>query len=128
MSTTTTKRITKSQRFTDIQALLTGGEVVYGTTVDEAVKFIDNEKALLAKKNTADKAPTKTQQENMELTEQILNYLMTQTEGVTCSTIKKALPAFADYEVQKVASLMRPLVPEKVKKEMVKGRALFSLA
>lgn len=54
-------RITKAMRFEDIKALLNGEIVTYGTTVEQAVEFIDKEMGLLARKNSGDKKPTKTQ-------------------------------------------------------------------
>lgn len=128
-NTTTTKRVTKAQRFEDIKALLSGGEVTYGTKLEDALAFCDSELALLAKKNSGDKKPTKTQQENEGYKTLILDFLMVQTEGVTCTDIQKGVPAFSDFNNQKVAALMRQLTDAgKVTKTMVKGKSLFTLA
>ena len=64
-------RITKAQRFEDIKALLTGGEVKHGTTMEIAMTVIDHELELLRKKNSSggDKKLTPTQQENESLKE-----------------------------------------------------------
>ena len=128
-TTTTTKRITKAMRFADIKSLLAGEAVHNGTSVEDALAFIDNEIALLAKKNTSDKKPTKTQEENENHKAHIIDFLSTQTEGVTCTDVQKSVVEFADFNNQKIAALMRQLVNEgKVVKAMVKGKAMFSLA
>lgn len=126
---TTTKRITKAQRFADIKALLMGEAVHSGTSVEDALAFIDNEIALLAKKNTSDKKPTKTQEENEGHKARIIEFLSGRGEGVTCTEVQKSVAEFADFNNQKVAALMRQLVNDgKVVKAMVKGKAMFSLA
>lgn len=128
-TTTTTKRITKAMRYADIKALLSGETVHNGTSIEDALKFIDNEVALLAKKNTSDKKPTKTQEENEAHKARIIEFLSGQTEGVTCTDVQKSIPEFADFNNQKVAALMRQLVNDgKAVKAMVKGKAMFSLA
>lgn len=122
-------RVTKAMRFEDIKALLNGEEVTHGTTVEIAVEFINNELNLLAKKNSGEKKPTKTQEENEGFKVLILDFLRTQTEGRTCTEIMKAIPEFAEFSNQKVASLVRLLTEaHKVKKEVVKGKALFTIA
>lgn len=128
-TTTTTKRITKAQRFTDIKALLSGEAVSNGTTVEDALAFIDKELELLARKNTSDKAPTKTQKENEKHKERILEFLTGYVDGATCTEIQKGVPEFADFQNQKVAGLLRSLKDEKkVRRETVKGKSLFFLA
>lgn len=133
MATTTTsvKRITKAQRFADIKLLLVGENAINGTTIEDALAFCDSELALLAKKNSGDKKPTKVQEANEGYKALILQFLMTQTEGVTCTDILKGIPELENegYGNQKVAALLRPMLDAKqVTKEIVKGRSLFSLA
>lgn len=128
-TTSTTKRVTKAQRFEDIKALLNGKDVTYGTTIEDASKFCDAELALLAKKNSGDKKPTKTQEQNEGYKALILDFLRGQSEGVTCTDIQKGVPAFADFNNQKIAALVRQLTDAKqVTKEIVKGKSLFSIA
>lgn len=125
-----TKKITKAQRFEDIKALLTGEDVLYGTDVDTALAVIDHELELLAKKNAGgDKKPTATQLENVEHKARIKEFLSTQVEGVTVTTILKSVPEFADFSNQKVARLCRDLCDSnEVVKSVVKGKSLFSIA
>lgn len=128
-NTTNVKRITKSQRFEDIKALLNGEDTTFGTSIEDACAFIDKELALLAKKNTSDKKPTKTQEENEGHKAKILDFLTACTEGVTCTEIQKGVPDFADFNNQKIAALVRQLVDAgKVNKAVVKGKSLFSIA
>lgn len=128
-TTTSTKRITKAMRFEDIKALLNGGDVSHGTTIEDALAFCDSELALLAKKNTSDKKPTQTQKDNEGYKALILDFLREKGEGVTCTDVQKGVPAFADFNNQKVAALMRQLVDAgNVTKAVVKGKSLFSIA
>lgn len=128
-TTSTVKRVTKAQRFEDIKALLRGEDVTYGTTIEDACTFCDAEMALLAKKNSGDKKPTKTQEENEGYKALIIDFLSVQEGGVTCTDIQKGIPELADYQNQKVAALLRQLLAaDKVVKEVVKGKSLFSLA
>lgn len=125
-------RITKAMRFEDIKALLNGKTVTYGTTVEQAVEFIDKEMGLLARKNSGDKKPTKTQQENEKykvLICEFLTTLPTDKVGVTCTEVIKSIPELNEFSTQKIAPLMRQLENAgKVKREEVKGKTLFHLA
>lgn len=127
-NTTTPKRVTKAQRLEDIKHLLRGEPVVYGTTMEDACAYCDSEQALLAKKNSGEKKPTKTQEENEGYKALILDFLGTQSEGVTCTMIQKGVPAFADFQNQKIAALVRQLADAgEVVKATVKGKTLVSL-
>lgn len=128
-------RITKAQRFADIKALLNGEVPVYGTDAATAVEFIDNEIALLAKKNAAKSGKlTATQQANEGYKTLIVDFLATQPVGVTCTEIAKGIPALNDFNNQKISALMRSLTYDadknpngKVDKAVVKGKSLFTL-
>lgn len=123
-------RITKSQRFEDMKALLMGDTVKYGTTVEDAVAVIDHEMELLAKKNAGDnKVQTATQKANEEHKEKILEFLAVQENGVTCSQIFKGIPALAEFSPQKVSALCRQLkAAGQVTSYEEKGKTLFKLA
>lgn len=132
-------RVTKVQKLAAIKAALpaemehifSGGENKedFVFDYDAAVEFIDAELALLAKKNSGDKKPTKTQVENEQYKTLIVEYLGTQENGVTCDTIRKGVPALTDFSNQKVASLVKQLVTDNLlKKDVEKGKSLFSLA
>lgn len=129
MATTTTKRVTKAQRFEDIKALLSGEAVTYGTTIEDAKAFCDSEISLLAKKNSSEKKPTKTQEQNEGYKALILDFLRDKAEGVTCTDIQKGVAEFADFNNQKISALVRQLAEAgKVVKTTAKGKTLVSLA
>lgn len=119
-------------RFQDIKDILNGNAPTNGSTAMELAAFCDSELALLAKKNASkvSDTPTPKQLANEEYKNMILQFLQVQTEEVTCTDILKSV--FSQYEgfsAQKVAALIKALIKEaKVKKEMVKGRAMISLA
>ena len=123
------KKITKSQRFEDIIAILSGETPTHGTTVDIAIDVLNHERDLLAKKNASDRKPTAEQVANEGYCDLIVDYLSTQSEGKTCTEIQRNIPEFADFNNQKIASLMRILAKaERVTKATVKGKSLFSVA
>lgn len=119
-------RITKAQRFEDIKALLTDGEVKYGTTIEVAITVIDHELELLRKKNSS------SDNKNENFKEQIMEYLAdldADTDGVTCTEIFKAIPDLTAYSSQKVAALVRQLkLDGRVVCMEKKGKSLFKMA
>ncbi len=126
-------RITKAQRFEDIKALLTGGEVKHGTDVDKALEVIDHELELLAKKNSSDnKKQTETQKLNASIKEQLVAFLGELDDsnpGLTCTEIIKGKGWLEDYSVSKISSLLRQLKDDgQVVSKTVKGKTLFTLA
>lgn len=128
-----TTRITKAMRFEDIKALLNGQSVTYGTSIEDAVDFIDHEVNLLAKKNSGEnKKQTKTQQENEGYKALILEFLATLPDdnlGATCTEIIKGVTEFEGFNPQKISPLVRQLMAaDKVTKTEGKGKALFRLA
>lgn len=128
-----TTRITKAMRFEDIKALLNGNTAQYGTTLEDAISFIDHEVELLARKNSSgDKKQTATQKENegyKELMIEFLAGLPDDSKGVTCTEIMKSIPAFKDFNNQKISALIRQLkLADRVVGEEVKGKSLFRLA
>lgn len=121
-------KITKAMKYADIRAMLSGETCPNGSTKDELITFVDSEINLVTKKNSTERKPSANQTANEEHKTKILGYLMEQTEGVTCTEIQKGVPDFADFNNQKIAALMRQLSDSgKVRKSMVKGRALFSI-
>lgn len=124
----TVKRITKAQKFEDIIALLSG-EPTQFINAEDAVAFIRNEMALLAKKNTSDRKPTATQEANVKYKNLIMEFLSMQDSGKTCTEIAKGVDELSEFNNQKIAALMRQLVESgKVSKATVKGKSIFSMA
>lgn len=125
----TAKRITKTQKYEDIIAMLSGNPAQY-IDADGAVEFIKGEIALLAKKNSSDnKKPTATQEANAKYKALICEFLRLQDSGKTCTEIAKGIPDLADFNNQKVAALMRQLVEAgQAVKATVKGKSIFTAA
>ncbi|MCM1323944.1 MAG: hypothetical protein NC218_07270 [Acetobacter sp.] len=122
-----TKKITKTMRNLDAIALLEGKAAPNGSTVEEVIAHLRHENELLAKKNSGDsKKPTKAQQENEGYKAQILEFLLTQTEGVTATQVMNGVGLSSN---QKAAALLRAMVEAgTVTKAVEKGKALFSAA
>ena len=105
---TTTKKMTKREYFTIIRA-------AYPTdaaNAEEVLAFIDHEIELLAKKNTSEKKPTKTQIENEGNKQIVLDTLAAFTDGKTISEIQAANEILAEMSNQKVSALVRQMVQD----------------
>ena len=117
-TTTTTKKITKREKF---EMLMTIAEVKANPILSE---FIERELELLTKKNSAEKKPTAQQAENEAIKETILENL---TSCMTISEMQKSIPDLAEYSNQKISALMRQLILEGlVKKVEDKRKSYFS--
>lgn len=126
-----TIRVTKIMRYNDIKCLLNGDEVKYGTTIDDAMDFLNHEIELSLKKSNKasgeSKKPTKTQVENEGYKELILKYLGT-VDKASVTDIQKGVPEFCDFANQKISALVRQLMgADKVRREEIKGKAYFAL-
>ena len=122
------KKMTKAQAWKIVR------EIVEKSGHEKAVELvgkIDNELELLAKKNSADRKPTKTQEANAVLKVAIVEG-MEPNRLYTVSELMKVIPALAEDENitnQKVSALLRQLVLEGVvKRTEDKRKAYFSLA
>lgn len=119
-----TTRITKTMKNNDIISLLRGEKPVNGCSVEMLVEYLEAENERLAKKNTAPKKPTKNQLDNEQLKNQIVEYLITCTQGQTCSDVMVACNL---HSPQKAAALMNSLANAgRICKSVQKGKALFS--
>ena len=122
----TNTRITKKDRFNQLLAL----ESVKANS--DLVAFIEHEIELLERKNASasngTRKPTKTQIANEGIKEEILAH-MTAGTSYLISDMMKMFPTLAEYPSQKIVALVRQLVNEgKVTREVVKGKAYFTLA
>ena len=124
------KKLTKVQTLSAIRSILNNEEPAVTISIEECVDFLDREIALLSKKNsTPSKAVQARQESNNKDREILLNAMREGLSGVTCSQISDAVEAFEDYSSAKIAALLKPLVTEgKIRREVVKGKALFFLA
>lgn len=98
-------KITKAQMFNMIKAI---PEVAEN---EDMVKFIDHELDLLAKKS-ANKKPTKVQEQNAVLKDAIVAVLGTFEKGVTASEVLNASAEFAGLSNQKISSMLNQLVAD----------------
>ena len=122
-------RITKSQRFEDIKALLTGEPVTYGTTVDIAVTVIDHELELLAKKNASEKKPTAQQVANEGLKQTIIEVLTNNGGLMTVTDVQKSCEELSALSNQRVSALLRQLKDDgMVERVEDKRKAFFKVA
>ena len=127
-TTTTTTKLTKAQKFDMLLAI----EEVQSNPI--LVEFITHEKELIAKKNAADRKPTKNQIANTALGQRILDIM----EENTLYTVSQILKMLDDETLNqsKVSAVIRPMLIETaqgvknpdgtIKRTMEKGVAYFS--
>ena len=115
-------KMTKREKF---ERLLAMAEV---SNDKISVEFIEHELELLAKKNSADKKPTKAQEENNEIKNAIVES-MESGRFYTITEMLKEFEACKELSNQRVSALVRQLKQDGivVRKEE-KGKAYFSLA
>ena len=120
------KKMTKAQKF----ALALSLEDVQANPI--LVEFFNAEIELLKKKNaSASTKPTATQTANEAIKAEILAF-MGDNEKRTVTEIMKGVPSLNGASNQKATALVRQLADEDdpnapMKREVVKGKALFSL-
>lgn len=117
-NTTSTRKPTKRDNFT---ALLKLSDVQADAKL---VEFINHEIELLDRKNTVDKKPTKTQQEN-EVVKSIVLSSMEDNRLYSISEMLKEFPACADMSNQKLSSLVRQMVLDKQVERVEEKRKAF---
>ena len=112
------KKMTKREMFEQIKRN-------YDLTQAE-IDFIDHELELLAKKNSADKKPTKVQVENEGIKSEILEG-MEVGKAYTITDLIKEVPAIAELSNQRVSALVRQLVADgSVVRSEEKRKAYFT--
>ena len=112
------KKMTKREMFEQIKRN-------YDLTQAE-VDFINHELELLAKKNSADKKPTKVQVENEGIKAEILEG-MEVGKAYTITDLIKEVPAVAELSNQRVSALVRQLVADgSVVRNEEKRKAYFT--
>ena len=115
------KKMTKRDYF---NALLNVEEVKANSAM---VEFITHELELLSKKNSADRKPTATQNENENIKAAIVAG-MTENHLYTVTEIIKEIPACNELANQKVSALFRQLCAEnKTERLEEKKKAYFRL-
>ena len=118
-------RITKKDRFNQLLGIAAVAENA------DLVAFINHEVELLERKNASasgTRKPTKTQIANEGIKADIVAQ-MSEGKSYLISDMIKAFPSISEYPSQKIVALVRQLVSEgKVTREVVKGKAYFTLA
>ena len=117
-NTNTTRKPTKRDNF---NALLKLSEV---KADPKLVEFITHEIELLDRKNTVDKKPTKTQQENEVIKSSVLS-AMEANRLYSISEMLKEFPACNDMSNQKLSSLVRQMVLDKQVERIEDKRKAF---
>ena len=121
---TTTKKMTKATAWGIVKSIVENSNHPQSA---ELVEKIDNELALLAKKNSAEKKPTAQQVANAGIATAIVEG-MESNRLYTVTEIIKEVPACAELTNQRVSALLRQLVEGgKVKRTEDKRKAYFSL-
>lgn len=113
-------RVTKRDMFNEILA---------NYELSEAHKeFIEKQIVLLEKKSGANRKPTKTQEANEGIKQDIVDG-MAEGERYTITDLIKTIEAIADYSNQKISNLANQLVKANVLAKVTeKGRTYFYLA
>ena len=124
MATSTTKKLTKRDRF---EALLKMAEVQANP---DMVAFIEHEIELLAKKNAGDKKPTAKQMENDVVKQVILDEMTANPDKLyTVTDLIKGVDGLGDLTNQRVSALLRQMIDAgAVVKTVDKRKSYFSLA
>ena len=124
MATSTTKKLTKRDRF---EALLKMAEVQANP---DMVAFIEHEIELLAKKNAGDKKPTAKQMENDAVKQVILDEMTANPDKLyTVTDLIKNVDGLGDLTNQRVSALLRQMIDAgAVVKTVDMRKSYFSLA
>ena len=132
-NTTSSVRLTKRDYFTailskvDMDATydIPKGDATVKVSGTDVAGFLNHELELLDRKNTVDKKPTKTQQENEVIKTTVLS-AMERDRLYSISEMLKEFPVCKDMSNQKLSSLVRQMVLDKqVERVEDKRKAFF---
>ena len=132
-TTTSSVRLTKRDYFTailskvDMDATydIPKGDATVKVSGADVAGFLNHELELLDRKNTVDKKPTKTQQENEVIKTSVLSAMETD-RLYSISEMLKEFPVCKDMSNQKLSSLVRQMVLDKqVERVEDKRKAFF---
>jgi hypothetical protein len=114
------KKLTKKDYFNELKELVKDRQ--------DLVDFIDHEIELLSKKSSRT-APTKTQVENENIKNVIVDTLKALDKPVIITELQGANPELANYSNQKISALLTQLVNANIVTRLVdKKKAYFSIA
>lgn len=100
------KKLTKKEKFAMLK------EIVVDMGNDMLVEFINNEISLLEKKSSKS-TQTRTQVENENIKDKIVEVLLGLDKSVTITELQSANEEMATYSNQKLSALLKQLVEEK---------------
>lgn len=131
-TTTSTVRLTKRDFFNailskvDMDATydISKGDATVKVSGADVAGFLNHELELLDRKNTVDKKPTKTQQENEVIKSAVLS-AMEANRLYSISEMLKEFPACKDMSNQKLSSLVRQMVLDKQVERIEDKRKAF---
>ena len=131
-TTTSTVRLTKRDFFNailskvDMDATydISKGDTTVKVSGADVAGFLNHELELLDRKNTVDKKPTKTQQENEVIKSAVLS-AMEANRLYSISEMLKEFPACKDMSNQKLSSLVRQMVLDKQVERIEDKRKAF---
>jgi len=116
------KKLTKKEKFAMLK------EIVVDMGNDMLVEFIDNEISLLEKKSSKS-TQTKTQVENENIKDKIVEVLLELDKSVTITELQGANEEMATYSNQKLSALLKQLVEEnRVVRVPDKKKTYFTVA
>jgi len=116
------KKLTKKEKFAMLK------EIVVDMGNDMLVEFINNEISLLEKKSSKS-TQTKTQIENENIKDRIVEVLLELDKSVTITELQGANEEMATYSNQKLSALLKQLVEEnRVVRVPDKKKTYFTVA
>jgi hypothetical protein len=119
----TEKKMTKAVAWGIVKGIV---ETSGHPQAEELVAKIDNELALLTKKNSAEKKPTAQQVANGNIAEAIVAKLNAEPNRLfTITEIIKEVPECADLTNQRVSAIVRGLIGTSVERVEEKRKAFF---
>ena len=122
------KKLTKMNKFEMVMEILVNGEF---DNKDLLIEFVQHEMDLLARKNSTGslRKPTKTQQENEILLEEITDYFNNVATGPhTIAMLQANIESLTDLTNQKVSALLKKLVDNQILVKFVdKKKTFFAL-
>ena len=113
-------KMTKREKFEMLKAI---PEVASNPLL---VEFIDHELDILARKNSGERKPTASQLVNEGVKNAIVEFLEKERKPFTITELIKQCPACQDASNQRINALVRQMVPERVERVKIKGKALFA--
>lgn len=128
----TEKKITKAMKFADVRAILNGEQPTNGCSIDELTEFIENEIALLAKKNSPNsKAKLEKEGKNAEYKQAVLEVMTNEPDRLFTATdiYKELIDVEGINNTQRVTYLLGLLIKDGVViKDTDKRKSVYKLA